>query len=188
MLMLRLRNLALTAVALCTLSAAAQLPADGHVVGNAYVNRYFHVSYSWPAMLKPYNLPATATAGGNSGQYEFLLFSARQGDQSNGLIMVAEKLNVSTPHSSGVKTSAEYIDRLAQSIHPGPMLTNISRSEKKGPQGRAFSELDYTINGRPSATIATQIGQYALVFRCNAKSMGDLAQMRDSVLRLRTLK
>jgi hypothetical protein len=189
---IRLRILALAALALLTAAAVytqspAQSPTGGHIAGNAYLNGYFHIAYTWPGILKPLPLPSAAQDSTPS-QYAFALFSARQGDQPYGVVVSAEKLNVAGPHSTGLKTSAEFIDRLANSLRPGPVLSNITRSEKKNAQGMTFSELDFLMNGQPSSTIATQVGGYLLVFKCNAKSAAEIAQIKNSVFAMRLTK
>lgn len=168
--------------------ACAQTPADGHVAGHAYVNSYFHLSYTWPAALTPAPKAAAAADHGMTNNYQTLLFSARQGNQPYGVVLVAEKLNVAGPHSTGLKSSAEMIDRLASSLHAGPVLSNIVRSQHKGAGGRTFDELNYTINGKPSAVIATQVGQYLIVFKCSAESAAGMAQMEKSALAVRVGK
>lgn len=169
-------------------AACAQSPADGHVAGHAYVNAYFHLSYTWPAALTPAPKPAAPPEHAMTNSYQTLLFSARQGTQQYGVVLVAEKLNVAGPHSSGLKSSAEMIDRLAGSLRAGPVLGNIHRSQYKSASGRTFDELSYTINGKPSAVIATQVGQYLLVFKCNAESAAGMAQLEKSAFAVRVGK
>lgn len=166
-------------------AACAQTPADGHVAGRAYVNTYFHLSYTWPAGLAPAAMPA-ADHGGSS--YQTLLFTARKANQPYGVVVVAEKLNVAGPHSAGLKSSAEMIDRLASSLHARPVLSNIHRSQQKNANGRTFDELNYTINGKPSAVMATQVGQYLIVFKCSAESAAGMAEMEKAALAVRVGK
>jgi len=44
------------------------------------------------------------------------------------------------------------------------------------------------MNGKPALVMATQKGQYLLVFKCNAQSASDMAQMENSALAIRMLK
>lgn len=178
----------LTLAAAFTCAAMAQPPAQGHIAGHTYVNPALHVSYTWPAILKPVSLPAAQAQQNDPHAYQFVLFSARQGDQPYGLVMLAEKLNVAGPHSSGIKSSSEMIGRLANSLRPGPVLTNIAKSQHKSAAGRQFDELTYLISGKPSAVLATQVGQYLIVFKCNAKSAQEMALMEKSALALRVEK
>lgn len=163
-------------------AAVAQPPAPGHIAGHAYVNPSLHLSYTWPAILQPVTPPAAQAQQNDPHAYEFLLLSAKEGNQPYGLVMVAEKLNVAGPHSTGIKSSADMITRLANSLRPGPVLTNISRSQHKSASGRQFDELNYSINGKPAAVIATQVGQYLIVFKCNAASAHDMQLMEKSAL------
>ncbi len=186
--MLRLRISFLMMATLIACAVHAESPADGHIAGSAYVNPYFHLSYTWPAMLKPVKVPAAVADANNPKAYEFVLFTARQGDKPYGVVMVAEKLNVAGPHSAGVKSSADMIDRLTHSLRPGPILSNFARSQKKSAGGRPFDELSYLMNGKPSSVIATQVGQYLIVFKCNAQSAAEMAQMEKSALGMRVGK
>lgn len=178
---------AIAAVALAS-AAHALSPTDGHVAGKSYVNSYFHISYTWPAMLKPLTQPPPAPQSNNSSVYAYTLFRAQQGDQPYGVAVVAEKLNVAGPHSTGVKSSAEFVDRIARSLRPGPILSNLSRSQKKNARGVVFEELSYMQDGKPAAVIATQAGEYLIIFKCNAQSAGDFARMENSALAMRTVK
>jgi len=169
-------------------AAYALSPTDGHVAGKSYVNTYFHFSYSWPAMLNPATLPAQPGGGNGANSYMYPLFSAHQGNQPYGVVIVAEKLNVAGPHSAGLKSSSDYINRMARSLRPGPVLSNIQQYQKRSAHGMVFDELSYRVNGKPASVIATQVGQYLIVFKCNAQSEGDMSQMERSALALRMLK
>ena len=183
-----LRTLTLLLAVLIAQAAYALAPTDGHIVGNSYVNTYFHFSYAWPAMLKPMPLPAPAADTKGPNAYAFPLFTARTGDQPYGLTLVAEKLNVAGPHSDGIKNSADYIGKIASSLRPGPILSNITQTQKKNAHGVVFDELNYLQSGKPSSVMATQVGQYLIVFKCNAASPGEITQIENSVLALRMLK
>lgn len=176
--------IALFLAASLTGAANAQLPTDGHVSGSSYVNTYFHFAYTWPANLKPASLPAAA----DPRAYEYLLFLARQGSQPYGVVLVAQKLSVAGPHSATMKTSADLIDRLANSLRAGPVLSNIAKSEQKNARGMVFDELTYLQSGKPSAVLATKMGGYLIVFKCNAQSQGDIRTMENSALGIRLLK
>ena len=181
------KTFALVLAALFACASSAQSPTDGHIAGKSYVNPYFHIAYSWPAILNPMALP-TSSATSSPSAYAFPLFTARQGDQPYGVVVVAEKLNVAGPHSAGIKSSSEYIDRIEHTLRPGPILSNIARSQKKNSHGVVFDMLNYQQNGKPSSVIATQAGNYLIVFKCNAQSAADMVQMENSALALRSLK
>lgn len=164
-------------------AAFAQSPTDGRISGKSYVNSYFHLTYTWPAILKPQPIPAADPK--NAGSYEFLLFSAKQGTQPYGIAVVAQKLGVAGPHSTGIKTAAELLDRMHNSLRPGPILSNISRTQKKSPAGVVFEELDYAQNGKPSAVFATQSGAFVLLFKITAQNPADFVAMQKTVLAAR---
>lgn len=174
---------ALLLAALFASASIAQAPTDGRIAGSSYVNSYFHLTYTWPAILKPQPIPAVDPK--NAGSYEFLLFSAKQGNQPYGTVVVAEKLGVAGPHSTGVKTAADLLDRMHNSLRPGPILSNITRTQKRSPAGIVFEELDYAQNGKPSAVFATQSGQFVLLFKCSAQNPADFVAMQKAVLATR---
>jgi len=183
-----MRILAVCTAVLFATAASALSPTDGHIANKSYANSYFHIVYTWPAMLTPEKLPPASAGGNSANAYMFPLFTARQGNQPYGVVVVAEKLNVAGPHSAGVKNSVDFIDRIARSLRPGPILSKITRSEKKNARGMVFETLSYLVNGKPASVMATQVGQYLIVFKCNAQSTADVTQMENSVLALRKLK
>lgn len=186
--MTKIGPLAVITALLFASGANALSPTDGHIAGKSYINTYFQISYTWPTILKPMNLPSQAAADNGSKIYAFPLFSAREGDQPYGVVVTAEKLNVAAPHSTAVKNSVEFIDRIAHSLRAGPILSNINQSKKTNARGISFAELSYLQGGKPAFVMATQVGEYVIVFKCNAQSAAEIAQMENSVLALRMLK
>lgn len=186
--MSKLKGLVFILVAASASVVSAQSPMDGHTTKASYVNTYFKFAYTWPEMLTPVPLPFSGAHDANPRGYEFSLFKAQEGAQPYGVVVVAQKLNVAGPHSSPLTKSGDLIDRIGRSLRPGPILSNINRSEKKNPRGRVFDELSYVQSGVPSSVIATQVGEYLIVFKCNARSAADIRAMEDSVLTLRMLK
>lgn len=177
---------ALLASAAITGAAGTQSLTSGRMSGHSYVNSYFQFAYVWPANLNPAPLPGSSAAN-DPHAYEFLLFQARQGTQPYGVVVVAQKLSVTGPHSAAMKTSADLIDRLANSLHAGAVLTNIVKSQKKNARGMVFDELTYQVNGKPSAVLATKIGDYLIEFKFNAQSQADFRSMENSALAIRML-
>lgn len=184
----KLKQLVFFLAALSACLVYAQTPTNGRSTSKSYINTYFHFAYTWPAILRPSPLPSAAPESTNSHAYEFPLFIARQGDQPYGVILVAQKLNVAGPHSTPLTKSADLIDRIERSLRPGPILSNINRSQKKGSNGGVFDEVSYLQNGKPSAILATKVGDYLIVFKCNAQSPADIRAMENSAVALRLLK
>lgn len=180
--MLKTRVVALAAALLACVSVHAQSAADGRVVGSAYVNSYFHLSYAWPAPLKVVPQPA---AREDPKAFFLPLFTAQAPGQPYGVVLVAEKLGVPGPHSTGVKSSAEFVDRIAHSLRTGTILSNITRSEKKNARGIVFEELGYLQSGNHALLMATQVDGYVLVFKCNAPTGPAIAGIEKSVLAAR---
>jgi hypothetical protein len=171
--------LILAAVSACVVNA--QSPTDSHTTKVSYVNTYFKFAYTWPAMLKPSTLPSPDANGTTPRTYEFPLFIAREVGQPYGVVIVAQKLGVAGPHSTPLTKSGDLIDRIAHSLRPGPILSDITRSEKKNEHGMVFDELSYLQSGKPSSVIATQVGEYLIVFKCNARSAAEMRAMENSV-------
>jgi hypothetical protein len=163
----------------------AQAPNHGHVAANAYVNSDLKFSYAWPAILKPYdtkllNLPKSAF-----NSHEFFLFSARQGKEPYGVIVLAEKLNVVFPHARGFRDGTEFVDWVVRGFQPAQHAVVLTKKHFTTGDGVTFDQLVYTENGVASSATATRMGNYLVVFKCNAKSAADLAAMNRSVVELK---
>jgi hypothetical protein len=93
---------------------------------------------------------------------ESLLFSARQGTEPFGVVIIAEKLGVSTQPSRGIKDGTDFLDRVIVSSG----LTNKERILKRttltNTYGLTFQELDYLIDGGYSSAITIQVGQWLM--------------------------
>ena len=171
---------------LVLLPGAGQSPGDGHVQANAYVNPFFHYSYAWPAFLQPVPTPSLSLPH-QASPNEFLLFTARQGTEPFGIILAAEKLHVPTQHDPvGLKNGQDFLDRVLRVPDPSRRKV-LTRTHMQGSNGLNYDKLDYLDYNQFTSAIATQVGQYLLVFRCNAKSRSDLDAMTKSVLASRRL-
>jgi len=170
-----------------TLRGPAQVPTDGHLTANSYANTFFNLSYSWPKMLQPAD-PASFQFRKSPYNNEFFLFSLQQGDTSFGVLAVAEKTGP-TPHSGGFQNPSEFIDFVIHSFNPEENLKILARKTVRNPDGIEFEELDYGSKYDKFASgIATQSGQFLMVFRCSAQSAADLSTMTKSVLASHRLK
>ncbi|MGA3033907.1 MAG: hypothetical protein ABSD70_11520 [Terracidiphilus sp.] len=169
----------LTIPALACLTAQAQSPTDGRTEGGAYVNSYFHLTYRWPGILQPTDMRALQLGPGSPYGNEFLLFAARQGDAPDGIVILAERLNYPTPHSRGIRDSADFLDRLMR-FHPEEHVVILSKKHFAGASGLVFDEFDYTQDGAFNAGVVTTVGQFLIVFKCNAATATDLEQMTKS--------
>jgi hypothetical protein len=175
-------------ILLLSLAAAfhgfAQSPSDGKVVGNSYVNSYFKFSYSFPAMLKPVDGKALNLLQSSHSANEFMLFAAKQGDEPFGVLVLAERLHAMTPHSKGFRDGADFIDRV-EKFNPEQHAVILSRKHFTNVNGLTIDQLNYTTNGEYTSAIAAQIGNFLIVFKCNAKTAADLAEMDQSAVALR---
>jgi hypothetical protein len=182
-----MRTIAFLIVSVCIFCQVchSQLPTDGHFEGNSYVNTYFHVAYSWPKFLHAVDAKSLALSQLAPNGYEFLLFAAKQGDEPFGAIVLAEKLNVPTMHTSGIKDGADFLDRAIRSFDPVGKPQILSRKHFTNSDGISFDQLDYLIYGEYSSGIAARFGNYLIVFKFNAKSAPDLGEMTRSAVALR---
>jgi hypothetical protein len=185
---MRLSTILLAICLLRSVTAVAQSPNDGRIQGNAYLNTYFHISYRWASILQPFDTASLNLPSGSPYGNEFLLFSARQGEQPAGVVLVAEKLNAKTPHSPGIKNAADWMNRIMQ-FNPQQHVVIISKKHFTSSNGFDFDELDYTEDGYGySSAMITPLGNFLLTFKCNAKSTSDLVKMTDSVAALQKTK
>ena len=173
----------LFACLLLVLNVRAQSPDSGHIQGDAYINSYFHISYSWPKILTPYDTASLNLPHKSPYNNEFLLFSARQGDQPHGVVLMAERLNTPTPHSRGIKDAAQMMDMLIR-FNPEQHVVIQSKKHFTSENGFVFDELDYTENGTYSSALITPEGNFLLLFKCDAQSAADLAKMITSAVAL----
>jgi hypothetical protein len=155
--------------------------------GRTYVNTYFHFAYVLPKILEAYDTSSLIFDQSKPSDYEFLLFSARQGSEPHGLVMLAEKLNVPTPHSRGIKDAKDFLDKVAM-FSPEQHAVMQPRKHFTNADGLVIDELDYTENGVPSSAVVTQIGQFLIVFKCDAGSAANLAEMTASIAALHIRK
>ena len=115
------------------------------------------------------------------------MFSARQGDQLYGVVLLAEKLNVQTPHSKGIRDAADMMDRIMR-FGPQQHVMIVSKKHFTGANGLIFDELDYTENAEYSAAMITAVENFLLTFKCNAHSASDLTMMTNSIAQLQKTK
>jgi hypothetical protein len=161
----------------------AQSPTDGSVKGSAYVNTYFKFFFTWPATLKPYDTKSLNLPQSSPYANEFMLFSAREGSEPFGIVAIAERLNAVTPHSSGIRDGADFLDRV-QKFNPEQHAIIQSRKHFSSKDGYVIDQLLYTADGEYNSATAVQIGGFLIVFKCNAKSQADLEEMDKSVISL----
>ncbi len=166
---------------------SARPPDDGKIVGNAYVNSYFKFSYTWPAMLKPFDTNSVNLPPKSPYPNEFLLFVARQGDEPFGIVALAERLNAVTPHSKGIRDGVDFLDRVER-FSPEQHAVIKTRNHFTNAAGLTIDQLIYTENGAYSSAVAAQMGGFLIVFKCNAKSLADLEEMDKSVLAISLIK
>ena len=184
---MRAKHLILFLLLMAMIRGLAQSPNDGKVSANSYVNSYFKFSYAWPAILKPYDTSSLNAPQHSPSANEFLRFSARQGDEPFGVLVIAVRLNAVTAHSRGIRDGADFLDRVTQ-FKPEQHAVIEARKHFKNVDGLTIDQLIYTTNGEYTSATAAEIGGFLIVFRCNAKSSADLEEMSKSVVALSPIK
>jgi len=184
-----MRNMLILIVlsAMFTSAVLAQSPSSGHIEANAYVNNYLNFSYAWPRSLFPIdksslNVPAQPANGNDA-----VLFSARQRDQPDGVVVMALK-ETGTPQNPRFKDGAALLDQVLSHFGPDNHLKILARTHPTNPDGMVFDEVDYQVNGEFDAGVVTRINQYFIVFRINARSAANLAEATKSALATHRLK
>ncbi|HWG21259.1 MAG TPA: hypothetical protein VG225_12080 [Terracidiphilus sp.] len=171
----------------CSALIHTQSPKDGHVLGPSYENSYFKFTYTWPKFLQPFDMNSLLFPKRSPSNNEFLLFSARQGGEPDGIVVVAERMNVPTQHSGGLKSSSDFMDLIAH-FRPEQHVTSQSRKHFTNADGLVFDELDYVEDGVPSSAIIFQMKDFLIAFKCNAKSVNELNEMNKSIAEIRKTK
>ena len=169
------------------LCGQAQSPADGHVDPHAYINTYLHFAYAWPPILQPQD-PALLHLAPHSNPNEALLFSARQGNEPYGVIVLSEKLNTPWHNFAGFKDGPDFLRRIPVGWPPEARFKILASKHVTTPGGLVVDEMDYTVSGEFDSGITIQIGDYIVVFKCNSASLGDLDMMTKSILAIRRTK
>jgi hypothetical protein len=174
--------LTLGALLLLPIASPAESAYDGHVERGTYVNAFLHFAYTWPKSMHPLDLAMLGVHPGNLDPHEFPLFALRQGDQPYGIVMLEEKLHVPVPGDAhGFRDGPDFLSRIEPGLRPQvPKI--LDRKHLVHPDGFIFDELDYLVDHEYTAAIIIQIGEYLVVFKCNAKTAADLGTMTRSVL------
>ena len=172
----------------CVSVSLAQSPNDGKIQANAYVNSYLKISYACPKILTPVDTSALHLGSPSARGDEFLLFSARQGDEPFGVVILAEKLKVPTPHTKGIQDAADFMARVKRGFDPAGNWKKLAETHITNVDGIPIDELDYTIFGEYDSAVVAQVGDFLVVFKCNAKSASDLAEMTGSAIALHRVK
>jgi hypothetical protein len=167
-----------------SLTGRAQSPTDSKLEVGTYLNSYFKLAYTWPKDQTPTVLHLTEPEAPETEfrKHEFLLFASKQGNQPYGVIMLAEPLGIGTPRMSPIRDSSDYLNRITRTWNPTGNGKVLKRSRTTNTSGLTFEEMDYTVYGEHDAALVTQIGQYLIVFKCNASSPEALAAMIRTVI------
>lgn len=181
------RKLAFVFILMLASRGIGQSPNDGKVEGSSYVNSYFKFSYSWPLTLKPWDTKSLNLPQSSPYANEFMLFSARQGDEPYGIVVLAERMGP-TPHNRGFRDGSDFLDRVIRSFKPEEHAEFQPRKHFTNSRGLTFDQVDYTDNGGIESAMVTQLGQFLIVFKSNAKTPVDLKEMTKSISELQLIQ
>jgi len=172
-------KLALVVAVFGAVTAAGQSAADGSVRGNVYSNSYFKISLTLPPNLHAVDL-ASLNVHVQPQTSEFLMLAAREGNAPSGIVLLAVKLNVAPNH---VVDEQDFLSKVRKSWDAGQVLDGQQLRIQIQQKGLTFHQLDYEIpKVEFDSAIVTRVGDYLLVFRCNAKSKEALKVMVDAVI------
>lgn len=174
-------------VASSILCGQAQSPSEGRIEPHTYVNTYLHFTYAWPSILQPQD-PAMLHFGPHPNPNENLLFAARQGNEPYGIVVLSEKLNAPWHNFAGFKDGPDFLRRIPIGQAPEDHFKILAEKHAATPDGLAVDEMDYAVAGEFASGITVRIGDYIVVFKCNAASLEDLDTMIKSVLAIRRTK
>lgn len=113
---------------------------------------------------------------------ESLLFAARQGNEPYGVVILCEKLHTPWHNFAGFKDGSDFLRRIPVGWPPEAHFKILSSKHAVTSGGFPVDELDYSVNGEYDSGITVQMGDYIVVFKCNAKSPADLDEMIRSAL------
>lgn len=173
---------------LFTLSASALSPSSGHVEKSAYMNDFFNLSYAWPNSLRPIDTATLNVRPPAQSENEILLFSAKKEREGSGIIIFAEKPDSKYQPANGRSVGQDFLDHVKKWLDPAGHPKITRETQMTNSSGILFYELDYIHFGEYTSAIVTEVGEYQIVFRCNAKSSADLAEITKSVLSSRHIK
>lgn len=180
-------HLLIALVASSILCGRAQSPAEGHVEAHAYVNTYFHFTYTWPSILQPQDT-GSLHFGPHPNPNEAVLFAARQGSEPYGVLVLSEKLNTPWQNFAGFKDGPDLLRRIPTEMPPEAHFKILASKHGTTADGFSVDELDYTVSGEFGSGITIRLGDYIALFKCEAGSLEDLNTMTKSVLAVRRVK
>jgi hypothetical protein len=165
--------------------AGAQSPSDGHFEGRTYINSFFHLAYELPAGFQPQALSQMNLTKRSPRGVEFFLIAARQGDDPNGIVIIAEKTRALTSDPRDFQNAADLIARVKRGFDPSLTWKPLDERHFTNGSGLVVDEFDYVIAGEYSSAFVVSLDGYLVVARCNARSAADLKAMTDSLAAMR---
>ncbi len=169
--------------------ALAQSPADGHVEAGSYVNSYFHFAYTPPNILHQVDTTSLNLRPPSHGNKELLLFAAKESNQTFGIVILAERIpSFYNQRTDGPRESEDFLEQVKKWWDPAGHPQVLSQTHLTNLDGLSLYKLDYVHFGEYRSAIVTPMGEFLIVFSCNAKSASDLATLTKSVLATRRLK
>ena len=168
-------------VACCIVACSAHADPGGEEIRN---NR-FHFVLRLPMGLHSVDL-SSLNIHANPTADEFLVMTARQGNQPFGIVMLAERLNVGPSPMGNAEDFLRKMQNTWRADQTGQVVTG--KVHWTSPEGFTFDELDYRVpEGEFDSAVVTRVGDYLLASRCNAKTEADLKAMTESIKTMRKI-
>jgi len=176
----RCRSLLVAAI-YCAFAFSGRGDSGGEVVRNTRFNFTLRLPVGLHSVdMSSLNIHANPTSD------EFLVMTARQGNQPFGIVILAERLNVGRPPMSNAEDFLRKLQNTWRSGQTGPVV--VGKTHGTSPEGFTFDELDYRLpGGEFDAAVVTRVGDYLLASRCNAKTEADLKAMTESIKAMRKM-
>lgn len=176
----RCRSL-LIAVVYCAFACSGYGDSGGEVVRDSR----FNFTLRLPVGLHSVDM-SSLNIRANSTSDEFLVMTARQGNQPFGIVMLAERLNVGRSPMGNAEDFLRKMQNTWRAGQTGQVV--VGKTHWTSPEGFTFDELDYRIPGDEfDAAVVTRVGDYLLASRCNAKTEADLRAMTESIKAMRKI-
>ena len=86
-----------------------------------------------------------------------------------------------------VAGGVDLVDRIIKGFKAEDEFVLLSRRHFVSPEGLEMDQFDYTTGGEFNSGIVAKVGDYLILFKCNAKSKADLEEMDRSAVGLRVV-
>jgi hypothetical protein len=164
---------------LASIAGCSRMGAQHSAGGEVYRNAQFGIEMTLPSNMHQVDVStlgftAKATAD------DFPMMAAKEGDDPYGIVMIAQRLHVG---KMPIVDAGDFMRRVEKGRDPNAIL---GRGVKTNASGLVMDYLDWKEpNGQFGSAVITQVQDYLIVVRCNAKSESDIKAMVDAFVSMR---